>query len=55
MLIYARFKDGREALYSGAVLPLMLSDPDVSEIMDAETGEIYKASYPNLKGGHENE
>ena len=55
MLIYARFKDGREALYSGAVLPLMLKDPDVSEIMDVETGEIYKANYPDLKGGRDNE
>lgn len=55
MMIYARFKDGREALYSGVVLPLMLKDSDVTEIMGAETGEIYKASYPDLRGGRENE
>lgn len=38
----ATFADGREALYTEAVLPLMISDPDVIEIMDCETGELIK-------------
>ena len=41
--IEATFRDGRKAVYTTAVLGLMLNDPDVVEIVDMETGEVYKA------------
>ena len=40
--IRATFRDGRQATYTTAIIPLMMTDPDVIEIMDLETGEIYK-------------
>ena len=41
--IKATFADGRQAIYTTAVLNMMIEDNDVVEIMDMETGEIYKA------------
>lgn len=40
--IVATFRDGRMAVYSAAVLGMMIDDSDVIEIMDVETGELYK-------------
>ena len=42
--IIAHFVDGREILYTSAILPLLRSDPSVSFIFDAETGEIIHES-----------
>lgn len=36
----ARFKNGTEALYTDRVLSLLMTEPTVVDIADAETGEI---------------
>ena len=40
--IRATFRDGRQAIYTISILRAMMDDPDVIEIMDMQTGELYK-------------
>jgi hypothetical protein len=42
MYFRVKFKDGRQCLYTIRVLELLLTDPDVIEIVNADTGEIVK-------------
>lgn len=41
--IQATFRDGRKAVYTDAVLAMMMGDADVIEIIDMQTGEVLKA------------
>ena len=38
--IIVTFRNGKRARYTSAILELLESDPEVYEIMNAETGEI---------------
>lgn len=42
MIVLATFKDGRTVKYTDSVLSLLISDPDVETVINAETGEIIK-------------
>lgn len=42
MVVIATFKDGRQVKYTQSVLPLLMTDPDVITVINAETGEIIK-------------
>ena len=42
MYFMVTFKDGRQVLYTVRVLELLKSDPDVLEIVNADTGELVK-------------
>lgn len=38
--IKATFTDGREAVYTSGLFSLLITDSDVTTIIDAETGEL---------------
>jgi len=40
--LLVRFTDGREVVYTRRVLSLLITDKDVTDIVDMETGEILK-------------
>ena len=40
MEILAKFRDGREAVYTTGIFELLVTDPFVEWIVDANTGEI---------------
>ena len=39
-MVLVTFKDGRQASYTKAVYELLITDEDVIEIVDEETGEV---------------
>ena len=47
MLIRVYFKDGRSAVYTDAVLSLLVTDKAVKLIINDKTGEIIYSSYPH--------
>ena len=38
--LIVRFKNGTEALYTNRIISLLMTEPTVVDIADAETGEI---------------
>lgn len=48
MLIQVEFKDGKKVFYTEQVISLLMSDKDVIEVINAQTGELM--CYTDSKG-----
>ena len=46
--LLVRYTDGREVVYARRLLSLLITDKDVTDIVDMETGEILKERGVNL-------
>lgn len=48
MLIQVEFKGGKKVIYTEQVIPLLMSDKDVIEVINIQTGELM--CYTDSKG-----